>query len=87
MAGAGSGVVTSTPGGISCGTDCFAEYPSGTAVTLAATPVDGSIFSGWTALRRSGSLHRRHGQRPIGDHDFRLAATLSVALGAADPGR
>src|SRR5204862_401115 len=48
VAKAGSGTVTSTPAGISCGTDCSEPYASGTAVTLAATPAVGSVFSGWS---------------------------------------
>src|SRR5207302_100401 len=47
-AGAGSGTVTSAPAGISCGATCVAAFPSGTAVTLTATPAAGSTFTGWT---------------------------------------
>src|SRR5437870_4798136 len=47
-AGTGSGMVTGTPAGITCGTSCAASYPSGTAVTLTATPAAGSTFSGWS---------------------------------------
>src|SRR5207244_3276410 len=47
-AGSGTGTVTSTPAGITCGTDCSESYASGTAVTLAATPAVGSVFSGWS---------------------------------------
>ena len=47
-AGAGSGTVTSTPGGISCGSDCTETYPAGTSVTLAAAPSPGSTFTGWS---------------------------------------
>ena len=46
--GAGSGTVTSTPAGITCGTSCSGSYANGTAVTLAATPRAGSVFSGWS---------------------------------------
>src|SRR5262249_6808151 len=47
-AGTGSGTVTSTPAGITCGTTCSGTYDSGTAVTLIATPATGSAFSGWS---------------------------------------
>src|SRR5262249_13021726 len=39
--GTGTGIVTSSPTGINCGTLCSATYPSGTVVTLAATPWSG----------------------------------------------
>ena len=47
-AGAGSGVVTSSPAGINCGGTCSASFNSGTVVTLTATPAAGSTFGGWT---------------------------------------
>src|SRR5207247_1709190 len=47
-AGTGSGTVTRTPTGITCGAGCAGSYASGTAVTLTATPAGGSIFAGWT---------------------------------------
>jgi alpha-tubulin suppressor-like RCC1 family protein len=39
------GSVTSTPAGISCGSDCSEAYTSGTTVTLTAS---GVLFGGWT---------------------------------------
>ena len=53
--GTGSGIVTSTPGGISCRSDCSQPYPSGTAVTLTATAVTGSTFVGWRGGGCSGT--------------------------------
>ncbi|MEO7863221.1 MAG: hypothetical protein ABIU05_22840, partial [Nitrospirales bacterium] len=41
-AGTGSGTVTSTPGGISCGNDCTEGYANGTSVTLTAVAAAGS---------------------------------------------
>lgn len=40
-----TGTITSSPAGINCGADCAEIYAS--AVTLAATPSDGSFFAGW----------------------------------------
>ncbi len=45
-AGAGSGTVTGT--NIDCGGDCTESYPSGTLITLTATPATGSTFTGWS---------------------------------------
>jgi hypothetical protein len=46
--GTGTGTVSSSPVGISCGATCSANYNSGTNVTLTATPATGSTFTGWT---------------------------------------
>jgi hypothetical protein len=48
LAGAGGGAVASDVGGIDCGAACSASVPSGTLVTLAATPAAGSFFTGWS---------------------------------------
>jgi hypothetical protein len=45
----GEGWVESTPAGINCGSVCSAQFPSGTVVDLAALPVTGSAFGGWSA--------------------------------------
>jgi hypothetical protein len=52
--GAGSGTATSTPAGISCGTDCWEFYTAGTAVRLSAAASPGSTFIGWSGA--CGSL-------------------------------
>jgi len=46
--GAGTGTVTSTPSGISCGTTCSASFASGAVVSLTASPDSGSTFAGWS---------------------------------------
>ena len=46
--GAGTGGVTSSPGGINCGATCSGAYDEGTLVTLTATPTGGSTFAGFT---------------------------------------
>jgi Divergent InlB B-repeat domain len=50
FAGNGAGTVTSSPLGLSCAspTPCVAEFPSGTVMTLTATPEPPSTFAGWT---------------------------------------
>jgi hypothetical protein len=45
--GNGSGTVTSSPAGISCGTSCSAQFADGTSVSLTATAASGSRFTGW----------------------------------------
>jgi Fe-S cluster biogenesis protein NfuA len=47
-AGTGSGTVSSSPAGISCGSTCSQGYAYGTPVTLTATPATGSTFTGWS---------------------------------------
>lgn len=54
-AGNGSGTVTSSPTGISCGSTCSKSYAHGTSVTLTATPSTGSNFTGWSGSGCSGT--------------------------------
>ena len=55
-AGTGTGTVTSSAGGINCGSTCTASLASGTSVTLTATAAAGSTFAGWGgACTGSGS--------------------------------
>lgn len=53
--GTGSGTVTSSPLGISCGSACNANYDYGTVVTLTQTPASGSVFAGWSGGGCSGT--------------------------------
>jgi PKD repeat protein len=46
--GGGTGQVTSSPAGITCGTTCQTSFDPGTVVTLTASPDAGSIFTGWS---------------------------------------
>jgi len=48
LAGNGTGVVTSSPAGIDCGSDCVQGYFGGQGVDLTATPAAGSSFAGWS---------------------------------------
>ena len=53
--GTGTGTVTSSPGGIDCGTDCTEVFPAGTVVTLTAMADVSSSFSGWSGSGCSGT--------------------------------
>jgi hypothetical protein len=44
----GNGLISSSPVGINCGSDCAESYPNGTSVTLTATASTGWQFSGWS---------------------------------------
>lgn len=53
--GSGSGTVTSTPAGISCGPTCLSYFANGSTATLSATPAAGSSFAGWSGAGCSGT--------------------------------
>ncbi|NVO00874.1 MAG: hypothetical protein HXX17_16275 [Geobacteraceae bacterium] len=55
FSGSGSGFVTSSPSGIACNTNCSAEFPSGTLVTLHPAASQYSLFNGWSNGACSGS--------------------------------
>ena len=48
LGGTGAGSVASAPSGIACPGDCSEGYALGASVTLTATPVQGSVFAGWS---------------------------------------
>jgi hypothetical protein len=48
LAGTGSGLVATDPSGIFCGVLCSAPFPSGSKVTLGASPAKTSTFTGWS---------------------------------------
>ena len=47
-AGSGIGTVRSNPPGIDCGTQCQAQFPFGSVISLTTTAASGSFFSHWT---------------------------------------
>lgn len=53
--GTGTGTVTSSPAGITCGTVCDAMFNYGSLVTLTAAPTAGSTFTGWTGSGCTGT--------------------------------
>jgi hypothetical protein len=53
--GTGTGTVTSTPAGITCGSDCTEAAVAGTSVILTAAAASGSTFSAWSGGGCSGA--------------------------------
>jgi uncharacterized protein (DUF2141 family) len=53
--GDGSGMVTSVPAGIDCGTDCTEILAEGTVVTLTAVADGDSTFEGWSGAGCGGA--------------------------------
>lgn len=53
--GGGSGTVTSSPAGITCGVTCTAKYLEGETVTLTAFPSAGSEFGEWAGCEAEPS--------------------------------
>ena len=58
LPGNGSGMVTSSPAGITCsstGGQCSASFLTGSSVILTVSPTTGSTFSGWSGGECSGA--------------------------------
>lgn len=55
FAGNGSGTVVSTPAGVDCGVDCSTQFPTGTEITLSASALTDSSFTGWSNGPCSGT--------------------------------
>ena len=53
--GSGGGLITSSPTGINCGTDCSQSYTKGTSVVLTQSANPGSTFIGWSGGGCSGA--------------------------------
>ena len=53
--GNGSGSVSSSPSGITCGNDCSQDYDANTTVTLTATAGSAARFTGWSGGGCSGT--------------------------------
>src|SRR5262249_49899055 len=73
-AGSGSGTVTSSPGGIDCGSTCSAQFAQGTSVSLTAAAGANSTFAGW-----SGACSGTGACSVVMDSDKSVTATFSPA--------
>jgi hypothetical protein len=78
----GNGTVTSSPAGINCPQTCSALFPSGTTVTLTATPGTGFRFEQWAPLiecrtEPTCNVALTTTDRPV-SATFRPAATVYV---------
>ena len=84
--GTGTGLITSVPAGINCGTDCTEAYNPGTVVTLTAVPDANSTFTGW-----SGNADCLDGQVTMNTSNtctatFTLQYTLTITKGGSGNG-
>ncbi|MCS6798720.1 MAG: hypothetical protein NZ898_09335 [Myxococcota bacterium] len=87
--GSGSGAVTSSPAGISCGTDCEEDYTHGTRVVLSASAGSDSTFVGWSgACTGTGTctIDMNAAADVTATFDI-LSQTLSVARSPTTAGR
>lgn len=55
VTGNGSGIVSSSPAGISCGADCTEQFAANATVVLTASPATGSQFDGWSGSGCTGT--------------------------------
>ena len=56
--GSGSGLVTSEPAGVDCGSVCMVVTDEGSSMTLVASAAPGSVFTGWAGECRAVSGNR-----------------------------
>ena len=86
MAGTGSGTITPSPVGISCGTDCYA-YVSGTVVQLTASSNTGSTFVGWSgACTGTGSCNVTMSSNQTVAATFNQTSNLTLSVTGSGSG-
>ena len=87
--GGGTGAVSSDPAGIDCGESCAASYLAFTEVTLAATPEESSVFTGWdgacTGTEPTCAVTMDEAKSVRASFELR-DVTLTVALAGAGTG-
>lgn len=87
VATTGSGTVASNPVGINCGAICSANFTTGQAVNLTATPSPGSVFSYWSGACSGLSAActvTMHANQGVTAH-FAPAGTLNGLFAAVLP--
>ena len=85
--GTGTGVVTSSPAGINCGTACTATFPTASWVTVSATPAAGSVFSGWSGGCSGTGSCTMSGNGTISvTANFAALQTYSLVVATKGPG-
>ena len=86
--GSGTGTVTSSPGGINCGSDCSQAFDQDTSVTLSQSVGTDSVFAGWSgACSGTGACTVTMDQARTVTATFnRTAKTLTVQLGGTGSG-
>jgi hypothetical protein len=85
--GAGTGIVTSNPLGISCSSTCKAGFSDGSSVMLTAQADPNSVFAGWSGGGCSGtgacSIVMNGDQSVIADFVGAVALTIHSAVGGS----
>jgi hypothetical protein len=80
VAVSGSGLVTSSPSGLSCTSTCTAPFAAGTQVTVRAAPSTGSSKGVWTGCDSTGSQARGRGVAGISTCTVTIAGDRTVSV-------
>ena len=78
--GAGHGLVSSKPRGISCGVKCTHEFSEGATVTLTAVPKPGNEFTAWSGCAAEPS-------HEVCEVEITAAKTVQAEFSVAPPAR
>ena len=79
----GTGTISSTPVGISCGSDCTEDYFDGTQVALTAAPGGGFTFNGWSGActgTSSCSVSMTQSQSVVADFIVATPGTFQLVV-------
>jgi hypothetical protein len=86
-AGDGAGTISAQAGGIDCGSTCSFTYPSGTPVTLTATPDSTSLLVGWIGdcVASGNTCTTTMDDAKFIAASFRRGVTITVAVNTEHP--